>query len=727
MRIARSKIGRKDLIIPMAVVLGLVALTYTASALQNSSQHKVLFEKAKFTMETKGDLKGAIDLFEEIIKKYPNERDFAAKSLYLIGICYEKLGEQQAQQAQAAFQRIVHEYPDQTAEVNLAKEKLSLLAKPELAAVKSGQELTTSLVWQGPGMDTSGKISPDGRYLSFVDWPTGNLAVRETATGNVRRLTSKAGSPPGSDEFADWSIWAPDSENIAYAWYSYNPNLYELRTIGLDDSKPRVLFRGDYHKNFAHPWDWSPDGRYILADITKEAGISSSGLGLISVADGSIRLLSPGETELKCAKFSPDGRHIVFERPQAPNVIKKDISLISIDGRSETVLVDHPSDDSLLGWAPDGGGILFLSDRTGTWDVWMIRVVDGKPQGVPRLIKRELGRIRAMGLTRSGSLYYSTPGFEWDIFSAALDPDSGKLTDPPKKVPLLYEGQNTFPALSPDGKRLAYISERPGTRSDVLCVFSFETGETLEIQSKGVFQRFMFPSWMPDGSSLLLSGVEVTRGRGFFKVDLETGNLTEFLDFNDVFGKDQAGNVRGIRISDDARSIYYLYHGPDHSCRVMTRRLGSTDEKEICRFPLHDPSDPNRLVVSPDGKRLALALREGEDTVLEVFPAAGGEIREIHRTGQTGGLGGIVWSQDGRYIYFIEPVDPEHDQWKTELWRIPSSGGNAENLGLTSNRFVMLHFHPDGKRIFYASRTEDEQVGAIWVIKNVLPQDKARK
>ncbi|MBN2266190.1 MAG: tetratricopeptide repeat protein, partial [Candidatus Aminicenantes bacterium] len=100
MRIARSKTGRKNLIVPMAVVLGLVALTYTASALQNSSQHKVLFEKAKFTMETKGDLKGAIDLFEEIIKKYPNERDYAAKSLYLIGICYEKLGERQAQQAQ---------------------------------------------------------------------------------------------------------------------------------------------------------------------------------------------------------------------------------------------------------------------------------------------------------------------------------------------------------------------------------------------------------------------------------------------------------------------------------------------------------------------------------------------------------------------------------------------------------------------------------------------------
>ncbi|MFQ5722570.1 MAG: tetratricopeptide repeat protein, partial [Candidatus Aminicenantales bacterium] len=71
--------------------------------LQNSSEHKVLFEKAKFTMETKGDLKGAIKLFEEIIKKYPHERSYAAKSQLYIGLCYEKLG---VKEAQKAYQKV---------------------------------------------------------------------------------------------------------------------------------------------------------------------------------------------------------------------------------------------------------------------------------------------------------------------------------------------------------------------------------------------------------------------------------------------------------------------------------------------------------------------------------------------------------------------------------------------------------------------------------------------
>ena len=64
------------------------ALIFMAFGYQNSPEHKVLFEKAKYTMETKGDLKSAIELFEEIIRTYPGEREFAAKSQYYIGICF---------------------------------------------------------------------------------------------------------------------------------------------------------------------------------------------------------------------------------------------------------------------------------------------------------------------------------------------------------------------------------------------------------------------------------------------------------------------------------------------------------------------------------------------------------------------------------------------------------------------------------------------------------------
>ncbi|TET23633.1 MAG: tetratricopeptide repeat protein, partial [Candidatus Aminicenantes bacterium] len=92
------------------IFIAFTAAIFMAFGFQNSSEHKVLFEKAKFTMETKGDLKGAIKLFSEIIKKYPDEREYAAKSQLYIGLCYEKLG---LKEAQKAFQKVVDNYPDQ--------------------------------------------------------------------------------------------------------------------------------------------------------------------------------------------------------------------------------------------------------------------------------------------------------------------------------------------------------------------------------------------------------------------------------------------------------------------------------------------------------------------------------------------------------------------------------------------------------------------------------------
>jgi len=72
--------NREKAFIPMIIMFA--ALIFMAFGSQNSSDHKVLFEKAKFTMETKGDLKGAIDLFEELIGKYPDQREHAAKSQF---------------------------------------------------------------------------------------------------------------------------------------------------------------------------------------------------------------------------------------------------------------------------------------------------------------------------------------------------------------------------------------------------------------------------------------------------------------------------------------------------------------------------------------------------------------------------------------------------------------------------------------------------------------------
>ncbi len=86
------------------ILAAFIAVLLPSPGFPASPKHKVLFEKAKFTMETKGDLKGAIKLFNEIIEKYPDEREYAAKSQLYIGLCYEKSG---LEEAQRAYRKVV--------------------------------------------------------------------------------------------------------------------------------------------------------------------------------------------------------------------------------------------------------------------------------------------------------------------------------------------------------------------------------------------------------------------------------------------------------------------------------------------------------------------------------------------------------------------------------------------------------------------------------------------
>ncbi|MGH9630013.1 MAG: TolB family protein, partial [Bryobacteraceae bacterium] len=116
-------------------------------------------------------------------------------------------------------------------------------------------------VWAEAATNLLGSPSPDGRYLSFVDAATGDLALRDLKTGTTRRLTRKAErATPG--EFAYFSVISPDGAQVAYAWFN-EKGFYELRTVGVDGSAPRVLYR-NAEAPFIQPSAWSPDGKQIL-------------------------------------------------------------------------------------------------------------------------------------------------------------------------------------------------------------------------------------------------------------------------------------------------------------------------------------------------------------------------------------------------------------------------------------------------------------------------------
>jgi len=210
-----------------------------------------LLEKGIYTEETAGDLDAAIGIYEQIVGNHDANHTYIARAQFRLGVCYEKKGMEQ--EAAAAFRQVVERYADQPALVARARVRLT-----NLGFGTNGETLamSTRQVWD-LALDTSGRPSPDGRYLSYVNWDSGgNLAVHDTETGENRDLTVEG----NYGKYSDASLWSPDGSQIVYSWY--NDPVSELRIVGLDGAEPRVLCEVE---NLPFLYEWTQDGKYILA------------------------------------------------------------------------------------------------------------------------------------------------------------------------------------------------------------------------------------------------------------------------------------------------------------------------------------------------------------------------------------------------------------------------------------------------------------------------------
>jgi Tol biopolymer transport system component len=592
-----------------------------------------------------------------------------------------------------------------------------LLAAPLLFA--QTKEFKIVRIWSGSDVDYEGAPASDGRYISFVDWETGDLALRDLSTGEKRRLTDK-GTWFQSEEFALYSKWSPDNNRLVYNWF--NKDFYfDLRIFDIKSSKEHILYQNK-EVNWIEPHDWSADGKYVLTIFTPEE--QKNQIVLVNVADGSakvIKTLGRGYPEGRMS-FSPDGKYIAYDAPQEEDSPDHDIYLLSSDGESEFPLVEYPAHDRLLGWTPSGEWILFSSDRTGTYDIWAIRVANGKPQGEPKLITKYLGEIWPMGFTKTGSFYYGHSPLASDAYIAAIDLEKGKLLSPPEKVSQRFIGSNMSPEWSPDGKYMAYISRRirgsARVGSSVLCIRSLETGKVRELTPQ--LKSFGGLRWSPDGRSILVGGSDEKEKRGFFTIDVQTGDLSFVLE------RKPDTNIRPCSWSPDGKKIFYTQNNFKEKMffRIMLFDLETKKEKEIFSRPAQIEPIMN-LALSPDGQMLAYTTygQETQTSTLKTIPAAGGETRDLHILKAPQGFRSIAWTADGQGILFSKLLSDKMEEQKCELWRIPVEGGAAQNLGLSMDQLSITSINPDGKHIAYMS---GRYRGEVWVMENFLPEEKSR-
>lgn len=562
---------------------------------------------------------------------------------------------------------------------------------PPNPLVEAADGIRVTELWSGPDADAFGGPSPDGRYLSFVSWNTGDLALLEIETGEKFLLTDNL---EGSKEFALNSIISPDNKLVAYSWFKQRSSNF-LRIIGIDGLGARTVYGDQDYVIF--PVAWSSDGEVIAARRYRRGILE---IALLDVADGSSRVLKSAEQYWPFLAFSPDDRSLAFDYPVAEDSGAWDISLLAADGSGEFPLVKHPSNDRLLGWVPGREELLFLSDRAGTQDVWMIRVVDGKTQGPPQTVRHSTGQISPRGFTRDGSFFYSNQT-RWMATQIVQFNETGELLKLMESKPLV--GSNREPDWSSDGEYLAYASESnptagPGWYQRRLHVLNLATGVQKELVAQLEVRN---PKWSPDGRSILVAGYDRKAGKGgLYEVDIESGEETLLRP---------ASSENSIADwSSDGKSIFYV-----DEAGLATQDLESGEEKRLLR----DPNAARILAVSPTGQRLIFATRESEASAarLMVMPASGGKPRELFRLDGSAGTDDTyaAWTADGRHVLFSTS-----DEGGWGLWRLSVDEGEVEKIWSDSHdRILGFSVDPGGGKIALSVLKQEFQ---IWSMENFL-------
>ena len=577
-----------------------------------------------------------------------------------------------------------------------------------------------------------GSPFPDGKSISCTDW-AGNwdIAVCNLKTGEVRPLSKH--DEPG--EFSYYSVVSPDGRSVAYTVFAGGQ--FDLRIISTDSKSShrteRTIHRSE-QTDYILPYAITPDSKQVLAGFSLQGEFQ---LVLVSVDDGQVTVLkSLAWRWPSLVSLSPNGRWIAYDVPVRDDSPDKDIFLLASDGSRETALIRRKGLDYGPVFTPDGGAVLFASDRSGEIGLWRVDVSDGKPQGVPQLVKSPIGRVMPVGITPGGALFYSLQSDLEDVYVAELGPETGRFLARPRLEIDRFIGHNFYPAWSPDGKRLAYFSRRHlSRRRNTLVIRTVETGEEVEHSLR--LGLVAAGRWFPDGRSLLVPGT-ATRRRvwSLHRVDAASGEVTPLTGPLAV-----GSRFPRPAVSPDGRTVYYIARVNDPESGFSLIALDVETKATRALYSVPSPRRVSSVAVSPDGRRLALLTTETisqkpalVSMTISFMPASGGEPREIFRVETPVNVAiydhGIEWTADGEYVLMSIPGDDQVysgvDKW--DVVRIPADGGETVSLGadvVWGNRFRFPSAHPDGRRIAFDTSSPGELERDLWVLENFLPQEPA--
>ncbi len=667
----------------LAVVLAVGAVAQTPEAMLGAALHQE---------RVTGNLQAAIDGYRKVLAVKGVSRMVAAQAQYHIGICYEKLGDQEARRA---FEGVVKNYGDQRDFVSQARARLAAMG-----GANTG-EPRTRLVWDG-ATDFWGRVSADGRYLSFVDWETGDLAVRDLKAGSSRRVTNYGGYEKAKGEAESTSI-SPDGKRVVFNWNSWDKAAggYQLRIINLDGSGERVLRKVE-PKTYFEAMGWSPDGKWIATceqtGYPNEAEITAR-IVLQSPDTGERKVISTATNGYKSGiSFSPDGKWLAYNEPPKRHAQTRHLYVVGLAERDQTALM-VAENSALMGWTPRGDGLLIQRNEQLGGQIYLLPMANGKANGQSKVVHvPSVDGATPLGLMPSGELFYGTMNRRMEASLRTIGTANGLSTEAKFTVPVQgvgYANNQGNLRFSPDGKWLASTNSAQSIR---IRSVGGSSERIITIPVKEV-RRF---DWMPDGGSLIASALGSDDKFGLYRIDPNSGLATLLCGI-------EQGMV--LTPAPDGKTVFHFPMSGLESIDLATGARRTLLAKGFAG------QGPQNLRLSRDGKSLLLT----SFAYIGIYDIASGELKDIFKKTSDAGTSVWVadWSLDGRTIYAVARSNMNNDRDR-ELLIFPTTGGEPKRQKLPG---VYRDFStsPDGT---HAAIVKTESHRQVWVLENFLPGSK---
>jgi Tol biopolymer transport system component len=468
---------------------------------------------------------------------------------------------------------------------------------------------TTRPITSEPGNERDPDISPDGKYVAYAAQSPGRttrIVVRLIDGGEPHAITS--GTPD------DWSpAWSPDGARIAFLrgdpadtatlqlTSALGGNERTLATVR-PYARRRLLFIG-------HLLAWTPDGRHVVVADQVTAGKGS--LVLIATDTGErTQLTSPDDANYDVEpSFSSDGRLLLFNRVRGEYLSDVFVQRLDASYRPSGPPLKLPPAGSWNGTPrllEDRGEVLVCAGQLPRLSLWRQRL-DGT--GTPVSIGVIGNQSVQSAVDRaSGRIVSRTFRSQADVLRFPLQTNLAPGAQDPAVEEFL---QSTYidrgPVYSPDGLRVAFISDRNGRRQ--LWV-SGSSGENPVEWTQTFEADLPMPAWSPDGSRIAFAGIGPSGNSQLFVANGATRTAVRVSN-------DALDYVRPVWSPDGAqlyaaaadKSVYSIYRLPS---------TGGAAERIL-------PDYINVIDVAPNGHGLYVVRRDQRNrTELEYAPMPSG-------------------------------------------------------------------------------------------------------